>query len=236
MKDTIALLDRFIKDTTHELNTPVNAILTNIEMIDEQSLDESLLKKIKRITIASKTISNLYDDLTYLVLSHQILSQDVEIDLKVLIEERLEYFSLLFESKKIELFTELAEGVVLTIDRKKMAKLIDNILSNAIKDIVRQASAGPQYKAIEEDGVELMGYTTWAPIDLLSNSTKPVVKPVMLPSILESSSSLSNTSATTLDMGFGPCAFALLLCCSAIWKILVSAKSKISLTLRPLVS
>lgn len=133
MKDTIALLDRFIKDTTHELNTPVNAILTNIEMIDEQSLDESLLKKIRRITIASKTISNLYDDLTYLVLSHQILSQDVEVDLKVLIEERLEYFSLLFESKKIEPFTELEEGVVLTIDRKKMAKLIDNILSNAIK-------------------------------------------------------------------------------------------------------
>ena len=133
MRDTIALLDRFIKDTTHELNTPVNAILTNIEMIDTQTLDESLLKKIRRITIASKTISNLYDDLTYLVLSHHILSQDVEVDLKVLIEERLEYFSLLFESKKIELFTTLEEGVFLTIDRKKIAKLIDNILSNAIK-------------------------------------------------------------------------------------------------------
>jgi two-component system OmpR family sensor kinase len=133
MRDTIALLDRFIKDTTHELNTPVNAILTNIEMIDTQTLDESLLKKIRRITIASKTISNLYDDLTYLVLSHHILSQDVEVDLKVLIEERLEYFSLLFESKKIELFPTLEEDVFLTIDRKKMAKLIDNILSNAIK-------------------------------------------------------------------------------------------------------
>jgi len=133
MKDTISLLDRFIKDTTHELNTPVNAILSNIEMIDTQTLDESLAKKIKRITIASKTIANLYDDLTYLVLSHQILSQDVEVDLKLLIEERLEYFSLLFESKKIELSVELKEGVILTIDRKKVAKLLDNILSNAIK-------------------------------------------------------------------------------------------------------
>lgn len=133
MKDTIALLDRFIKDTTHELNTPVNAILSNIEMMDLQSLDENMLKKIKRITIASKTISNLYDDLTYLVLSHKILSQDETIDLKLLLEERLEYFSLLFESKKIQLSHTLEEGVYLTIDRKKMTKLIDNILSNAIK-------------------------------------------------------------------------------------------------------
>lgn len=133
MKDTIALLDRFIKDTTHELNTPVNAILSNIEMMDLQNLDESMLKKIKRITIASKTISNLYDDLTYLVLSHKILSQDETIDLKLLLEERLEYFSLLFESKKIQLSHTLEEGIYLTIDRKKMTKLIDNILSNAIK-------------------------------------------------------------------------------------------------------
>ncbi|MCI8664127.1 MAG: family 1 glycosylhydrolase [Hungatella sp.] len=32
------------------------------------------------------------------------------------------------------------------------------------------------YKAIEEDGVELMGYTTWAPIDLISNSTNQMSK------------------------------------------------------------
>ncbi|ATB68261.1 two-component system response regulator DccR [Sulfurospirillum diekertiae] len=133
MRDTITLLDRFIKDTTHELNTPVNTILSNIEMIELTALDESLAKKIKRITIASKTISNLYDDLTYLVLSHHIISHDEEVDLKVIIEERLEYFSLLIESKKLTLTSTLEENIFLMIDRKKIAKLIDNILSNAIK-------------------------------------------------------------------------------------------------------
>lgn len=133
MRDAITLLDRFIKDTTHELNTPVNAILTNIEMIDTQTLDPALVKKINRITIASKTISNLYDDLTYLVLSHHILSHDEPIEMKTLIEERLEYFSLLFDSKKLHVTTTLAPNVSLVIDRKKIAKVIDNILSNAIK-------------------------------------------------------------------------------------------------------
>lgn len=133
MRQAITLLDRFIKDTTHELNTPVNAILSNIEMIDTQALEPSLAKKIKRITIASQTISNLYDDLTYLVLSHKIISHDETIDLKELLEERMEYFTLLMDSKKITSSMELQKGVTLFIDRKKMTKLIDNILSNAIK-------------------------------------------------------------------------------------------------------
>ena len=45
MRDALHLLDRFIKDTTHELNTPVTAIITNIEMIDKSLLDEKLAKK-----------------------------------------------------------------------------------------------------------------------------------------------------------------------------------------------
>ncbi len=101
MRQAIALLDRFIKDTTHELNTPVHAILSNIEMIESDALDASLSKKINRIAIASKTISNLYDDLTYLVLSNHAHAKDEIVDLKVLVEERMEYFQLLMESKKI---------------------------------------------------------------------------------------------------------------------------------------
>lgn len=133
MKNAITLLDRFIKDTTHELNTPVNAILSNIEMIDVENLDEGLARKIKRINIGAKTISNLYEDLTYLILSHNAVSHDETLDLKALIEERCEYFALILESKKIVLTTQLEEHVTLFIDRKKMAKLFDNILSNAIK-------------------------------------------------------------------------------------------------------
>lgn len=133
MRQAITLLDRFIKDTTHELNTPVNAILSNIEMIDAQTLEPSLAKKIKRITIASQTISNLYDDLTYLVLSHNIMSHNETVALDSLLEERMEYFTLLMESKKITSHIELEKGVTLHIDRKKITKVIDNILSNAIK-------------------------------------------------------------------------------------------------------
>jgi two-component system OmpR family sensor kinase len=134
MRDALHLLDTFIKDTTHELNTPVSTIVANIEMIDRSKLDdEKLIKKINRIDIGAKTISNIYDDLTYLILNNKIISNNKDINLKNIIEQRVEYFSTLANVKKIKIFTNLDNNVILNIDDKKISKLIDNLISNAIK-------------------------------------------------------------------------------------------------------
>jgi len=134
MRDALHLLDTFIKDTTHELNTPVSTIMTNIELIDKESIkDKFLLKSINRIDIGAKTISNIYDDLIYLMLNNKIVSDNQDINLKKLIEQRVLYFSLLTNMKKIKVITKLDAEIVLNIDNKKFSKLIDNILSNAIK-------------------------------------------------------------------------------------------------------
>jgi two-component system OmpR family sensor kinase len=66
MKESIELLDMFIKDTTHELNTPLSSILANIEMIDKDGISDENKRKINRIEMAAKTVSVLYNDLTYL--------------------------------------------------------------------------------------------------------------------------------------------------------------------------
>lgn len=134
MRDALHLLDMFIKDTTHELNTPVSAIVANVEMIDIQNLeDEKLKKKINRIDIAAKTISNIYDDLTYLILDNKIISTNSTIDIQKLIEQRIEYFQTLANVKKININLEVKNETTLFIDEKKISKLIDNLLSNAIK-------------------------------------------------------------------------------------------------------
>ena len=133
VNEAIALLDDFIKDTTHELNTPVSAILTNIESLDRDALPPSTQKKIKRIEIASRTISTLYDDLTYLILNHDLSVRNVRLDLSRLLDERLEYFRHRIEQKKILLNLSVDSEVFLTIDRTKATRIIDNLLSNAIK-------------------------------------------------------------------------------------------------------
>ena len=132
MREAVVLLDNFIKDTTHELNTPVSTIVTNVEMLDSADLDEKTRKKIQRIDIAAKTVASIYDDLTYLILHKKVAVVDESLDVAELVEERLAYFSDHFSQKELTVSEELT-SCLLTIDRTKMTRIIDNLLSNAIK-------------------------------------------------------------------------------------------------------
>ncbi|MBE0513795.1 HAMP domain-containing sensor histidine kinase [Sulfurimonas sp.] len=133
IRENIKLLDNFIKDTTHELNTPITAILTNIETIDSSNCNEKTLRKLERIKIASMSISNLYEDLVYLLLNHKTSLQNVDLNLSQIVLQRVEYFANMANMKKIEFVLDIKESVHFTADKQKMERLIDNILSNAIK-------------------------------------------------------------------------------------------------------
>ncbi|MCG3696586.1 sensor histidine kinase [Aliarcobacter butzleri] len=133
MRDALHLLDRFIKDTTHELNTPVTAIITNIETIDKSLLDDKTLRKINRIEIGAKTISNIYEDLTFVTLNNQIISNNENINLSNILRQRVDFFLSIANMKKIRFETNIKDNVFIFCDIKKISKLIDNLLSNAIK-------------------------------------------------------------------------------------------------------
>lgn len=133
LKDALHLLDRFIKDTTHELNTPVSTIVANVEMIDKDLLDEKTAKKINRIDIGAKTISNIYEDLTFLTLNNKLITKDEKVDMGELLKQRIEYFKTIADGKKIDITLDIKESSSLLIDRRKISRLIDNLISNAVK-------------------------------------------------------------------------------------------------------
>ncbi len=132
MKEAITLLDHFIKDTTHELNTPLQTIRANIEMIDTAQLSSNEHKKFARLSIAAQSISMIYDDLTYLLLNHQVATHDETLDFCELLSERLEYFKARCDQKRLHV-SLTCKACALTIDRNRAVRLVDNLLSNAIK-------------------------------------------------------------------------------------------------------
>jgi len=141
MRDSIILLDRFIKDTTHELNTPLSAILANIEMMDTEVMTEKNKTKLNRINIAAKTVSILYKDLTFLTLEQEKENTDEDVELKSLIEDRAEYFNILAQSKKLSCQLSLQKTTI-CMDRRKITRVIDNLISNAIKYNKRNGTVG----------------------------------------------------------------------------------------------
>jgi two-component system OmpR family sensor kinase len=156
LRDSVKLLDNFIKDTTHELNTPIATILANIESVKLPKDDFKNLKRLQRVKIASLTISNLYQDLVYLTLNHKVLSQPQNLEVSSIIKERVEHFKIIIEGKRLHLTTNIEEPIYLFIDKNKFIRVIDNIISNAIKynrvngDII--INAKKSYISIKDSG------------------------------------------------------------------------------------
>jgi two-component system OmpR family sensor kinase len=133
LSNNFILLDKFIKDTTHELNTPVSAILNNIEMLDLSTMDDKNMKKINRIKIGATTISTIYTDLSFLLLNNKTISNNIEIELSKVIVQRVEYFKILAKNKKIIFNVDIQNEIYFTIDKQKLERLVDNLISNSIK-------------------------------------------------------------------------------------------------------
>lgn len=128
----IRFLNNFIKDTTHEINTPISAILMSVENLERKKNFEEV-KALKRVKIAALTLSHLYSDLTFLNFSQAYEAKKDWIFLKDLIKERMEYFKIFLEQKNINLELSLEDDGKIYANKEQFFKMFDNLVNNAIK-------------------------------------------------------------------------------------------------------
>jgi two-component system, OmpR family, sensor kinase len=127
IKEEREKLNNFIRDTTHELNTPITAILMSTE---KENLNE---KQIQRVRLSAKRVSEIYKDLIYIFLQGSDENKSTEkIYLNSLILEQLEYLEPLASKKKIKINTTL-ENFEYLINKDDAIRVINNLISNAIK-------------------------------------------------------------------------------------------------------
>ena len=122
LRDSIELLESFIKDLIHDLNTPLSTILINLKIIEAKSPE---LQSIER---SVKTISMLHHNLNnYLEEKH---AESERFDLKKVIDEQVAFFRPLYHHLvwKINL-----PSIVLYSDRHAFSRIIYNLISNACK-------------------------------------------------------------------------------------------------------
>ncbi len=132
IKKSIASLTKFMKDATHEMNTPISTILMSYEHMDKDNLSKKQLRSLDRIDIATKTLSGLYRDLSFASFHDYIEYEDTPIDVKDVILERVKYMDTLIHFKSLHISTTLQHKTI-HMDKRKLILLVDNLLSNAIK-------------------------------------------------------------------------------------------------------
>ncbi|MCH3696900.1 HAMP domain-containing histidine kinase [Campylobacter lari] len=132
IKEQFKTLNDFIKDTTHEINTPLSVILASIKKFDDTNLNPNNIKKLNHIKLASKNLNHIYQNLIALNFFLQKENIKEDINLKELLEQRLEYFETLITQKNLIIEKNLLEQN-LYANKEEMQILIDNLLSNAIK-------------------------------------------------------------------------------------------------------
>jgi len=129
MKDVIDDLESFIRDSTHEMNTPISVILSNIEMLNFRDPES---KEIKRIKNAALRLSRIFSDLSYIRLHNKIKSVKKNIDVSSFLQQRLEMFETTVENKGFKLKLETDECII-NANEEDLTRVIDNLLSNAFK-------------------------------------------------------------------------------------------------------
>ena len=126
IKDDRERLNNFIKDTTHELNTPISAIIMSCE-------DDNLTKKqIDRIKFSAKRVSEIYKDLTYIFLGNIEKKSLDKIDLSNVIKEEIINFEPMIARKRLKINLNIEEFFY-EINKDDFIRLFNNLFSNAIK-------------------------------------------------------------------------------------------------------
>jgi two-component system, OmpR family, sensor kinase len=129
VREKIEHMDKFIKDSAHELNTPITVLMTSTTMLKRGKNPEKMMRYILSST---KQISQIYNDIHFSAFNE--INDDVfeEFNLKDLVKDSVEYFNDISVTKKIVINDDL-EDCYIVMDRTKTQKVVNNLISNAIK-------------------------------------------------------------------------------------------------------
>ena len=129
VKEKMEHMDQFIKDSAHELNTPVAVLMTSVSTFKQ---GRNVDKMLKYIVSSTKQISQVYNDIHFSAFNDIDESMDETIDLEAFVQDSVGFFHDIAITKNITIEAHVTECNI-EMDRTKTQKVINNLISNAIK-------------------------------------------------------------------------------------------------------
>jgi signal transduction histidine kinase len=129
-KQLLYLNRRFIVDTIHQIRTPLNVILLNVELLRDSCNEEDILDEIDA---AVSMLSNSYEDLAYISSNNVVEYKPSNINISEILKERIEFFKRIAKSHNKKFVYEIDNNLFFNINKIELERIIDNNISNAIK-------------------------------------------------------------------------------------------------------
>jgi len=124
MKEALNLLEIFLKDLIHDLNTPATSILLNAKLLRKRGDFE----EIERIELCAKGIASLYKNLE--LMSPVNITNDEDVFLDELIVNKIEILEKIYPNIQ---FTLNKNHTNVKSNKNAVDRIIDNLLTNACK-------------------------------------------------------------------------------------------------------
>ena len=121
LRDSLRLLEEFIKDIIHDLNTPITSILINLKMMEKNEEVESIAQSANTIAMLHKNLDVYLRDTKF---------EKERFSLEKVLEEQIAFFQPLYDHLDWEI--EIEESIIHS-NQNAFSRIVYNLLSNACK-------------------------------------------------------------------------------------------------------
>ena len=142
---------KFIKNSVHEINTPLTIIQTNIDLLKMKIPNN---KYITNIESGSKIIQYIYDDLSYLIKRDRVIYNKEYLDFSKILISRLDFFDEIAVSNSLNFVSDIENDIYIKFNTTELQRIIDNNLSNAIKYSFSKSSIKVNLHYIDDEEIE----------------------------------------------------------------------------------
>jgi len=133
----VATASRFLASTLHEIRTPIQTIISTVELLEDTNLDKEQLEYIRQIQFSADVLLDLANNILDFtkISSNEFKLESVPFDIITLTEQVVDLISIEAFNRGVEIVTDISYDMpqMVSGDPVRVQQIILNLIKNAVK-------------------------------------------------------------------------------------------------------